>query len=70
MMEEVKKLCNVCLKRKAGELKMCATCRTMDQAVFKLIQDKPKQAKEYLEKQLKRAEKALHNRFMKKRVGE
>lgn len=69
-MEEVKKLCVVCLKRKAGELKMCATCRNMDQTISKLIQDMPKQAKEYLEKQLKKAERSVRNRFMRKRIGE
>ena len=67
---EVKKLCTICLKRKVGELKMCVICRNMDQVIFKLIQDRPKQAKEYLAKQLKKAEKSVRNRYVATKVEE
>lgn len=68
-MEEKVRLCNICFKRRAGELNLCATCRTMDKALFKLMQDRPKQAKDYIERLKKRSFKSVRNRFMSKKVG-
>lgn len=63
-------LCKICYKRKAINLGMCGTCQTMDQAIRKLIEEKPKQADNYLKKISKLASRKLRNRFMSKKVGE
>lgn len=68
-MEKKVRLCNICFKRKAGELNLCATCRTMDKTLSKLMQNRPKQAKDYIEQLQKRSSKAVRNRFMSKKVG-
>ena len=68
--KENKRLCDVCLKRKAGELNMCGKCRDMDWAVLDLTKDRPKRAVEYLEKKFKQASKKLKNRYMDRNVGE
>lgn len=67
--EGTKRLCSVCFKREVKSLNMCIRCKNMDMAIFKLVQEAPKQAHDYLKRVSEKASKAVRNRYMSKAVG-